>query len=78
MRFRAVVFQNGVANGNALIADVSPGIIAGDEMSLATASCDLWQNEQRSVSSGVLGFTILLLGSVGPCIWPAAHLTSLL
>ena len=29
MRFRAVVFQNGVADGNALIADVSPGIIAG-------------------------------------------------
>src|SRR5690348_11285905 len=26
-------------------------------MSLATASCDLWQNEQRSVSSGDLGFT---------------------
>src|SRR5262245_37843877 len=34
-------------------------------MSLATASCDLWQNEQRSVSSGVLGFTIELLGPVG-------------
>jgi hypothetical protein len=37
-------------------------------MSLATASCDLWQNEQRSVSSGVLGFTIELLGSAGPFI----------
>src|SRR6478672_5082581 len=35
-------------------------------MSFATASCDLWQNEQRSVSSGVLGFTIELLGPVGP------------
>ena len=29
MRFRAVVFQNGVADGNALVADVSPGIVAG-------------------------------------------------
>jgi len=25
-------------------------------MSFATASCDLWQNEQRKVSSGDLGF----------------------
>jgi hypothetical protein len=27
-------------------------------MSLATASCDLWQKEQRRVSSGDLGFTV--------------------
>ena len=26
-------------------------------MSLATASCDLWQNEHLKVSSGDLGFT---------------------
>jgi hypothetical protein len=29
MRFGAVVFQDGIADGHALIADVSPGIIAG-------------------------------------------------
>src|SRR5579872_620603 len=28
-------------------------------MSLATASCDLWQNEQRKISSGDLVFTRL-------------------
>src|SRR6266404_2229939 len=39
-------------------------------MSLATASCDLWQNEQRSVSSGVLGFTVRLLQRAGRFIFP--------
>jgi hypothetical protein len=29
MRFRAVVFQNGITDGNALVANVSPRIIAG-------------------------------------------------
>jgi hypothetical protein len=29
MSFRPVVFQNGVADGYTLVADVSPGIIAG-------------------------------------------------
>jgi hypothetical protein len=29
MRFGAVVFQDGIADGHALIADVSPGIVAG-------------------------------------------------
>jgi hypothetical protein len=69
-----VVLEDRVTDTDALVADVSAGIV---EISLATASCDLWQNEQRSVSSGprevfICGSKLLL--EHFPCRWTTREL----
>jgi len=44
---RVAVYQNARANGNALVADIRPRVIAGTRNKLRTEFCDLRQNEQQ-------------------------------
>jgi len=50
--FALLVFQNGLANSHALIADVRARVVRRRTDQLLTCSCVLWQKEQRSGSSG--------------------------
>ena len=52
------VFENLLADGDALIADIGTLKLRGGAMSFSTWSCVLWQNEQRSASSEVMRFKI--------------------
>jgi len=68
----AIILQDRVANGNALVADVGRGYSLGEEINFPTTSWLLWQNEHRNASSEPVRFTASLPGQ--PHYWSASSL----
>jgi hypothetical protein len=76
VRFAAVVFQNGVANSDAFVADVGPGVITGGRNEFGYGILRLMAKRAAKCFFRRPRLHIELLKLSGPLIlpWPAVRL----